>query len=397
MNQSRSLPYWRLSSFYFAYFAALGAMLPYWSLYLKSIEFDAKAIGQLTAILVASKIIAPNVWGWLADHYGRRMLIIQIGSVIALIAFAGAFFTTGFWGLAFVLLLFGFFWNATLAQFEVTTLNYLGESHHGYSKIRVWGSIGFIVTVWLLGVLFEKIEIRYLIHIIFFIMALILIASLLVSDSQAAEHHAEHRSIVTTLLQPKVIGLILACILMQASHGPYYTFYTIYLEQHDYSLGFIGEMWALGVIAEVVIFIFMFRLINRFSIKKLFLASMLITSVRWYLIAYYVDSTFLIVFAQLLHAASFGLYHVCAISLFHENFTGPIQGRGQAIYSSMSYGAGITLGSFLSGYAWDSLGSTITFLSASILCLVAAMIVWIWVESIADNVDHEVTNPGMIE
>ena len=140
---NQQVPYWRLSSFYFAYFAALGAFIPYWSLYLQSINFDAEAIGLLSAILVGSKIVAPNVWGWIADRTGERMHIIRIGSVISVIAFVGAFYTTSFWGLAFVMLSFGFFWNATLAQFEVTTLNYLNGSRFQYSHIRLWGSIGF--------------------------------------------------------------------------------------------------------------------------------------------------------------------------------------------------------------------------------------------------------------
>ena len=296
MNQQhQDIPYWRLSSFYFAYFAALGAILPFWSLYLQSIEFDAKAIGELSAILVGSKIIAPNLWGWLADHFGKRMLIIRIGSLISLVAFIGAFYTTSFWGLALVMLLYGFFWNATLSQFEVTTLNHLGNSEQDYSRIRVWGSIGFIVTVWLLGILFEQIEIRYLLHVMFIIMALILLSSLLVNDKNIVKEQQQQKSIMDVLLQTKVIGLILACIFMQASHGPYYTFYSIYLEDHQYSLGFIGKMWALGVIAEVFVFIYMHRLSQWFNIKTLFIASMVITAVRWCLIAWFVDSTAVII------------------------------------------------------------------------------------------------------
>lgn len=387
MSGYQQVPYWRLSGFYFAYFAALGAILPYWSLYLQSIEFDAKAIGQLTAILVASKIIAPNLWAWLADHLGRRMFIIRVGSFISLIAFAGAFFTTSFWGLVWVMLCFGFFWNATLPQFEVTTLNHLAESHHDYSRIRVWGSIGFVFTVWLLGMLFEYQPIKLLIPVIFFIMALIFISSLLVSDHKQISH-TQSVSIIHTLKQPKVIALIATCFLMQASHAPYYTFYSIYLEQHQYSLGFIGNMWALGVIAEVFVFIYMHRLSRLCSIRSLLILSLLLAALRWLLIGYAVETMSIVIFAQLLHAASFGLYHACAISLFHEYFTGSIQGRGQAIYSSMSFGAGLTLGSFLSGYAWGSLGATVTFSTAAIVCLVAAVISWQWLESGTDSQEN---------
>ncbi len=396
MNSSSQVPYWRLSSFYFAYFAALGAFIPYWSLYLQSINFDAEAIGLLSAILVGSKIVAPNLLGWMADHSGKRMRIIRIGSLISVIAFVGAFFTTSFWGLAFVMLSFGFFWNATLAQYEVTTLNYLKNSSYQYSHIRLWGSIGFILIGWLLGLLFEKIEIRYLVHVIFFIMILILISSFLVNDKKESESANEKKSIVSTLSQWKVIGLILGCIFMQGSHGPYYTFYSIYLEENNYSLSFIGQMWALGVIAEVFVFAYMHKLSQCFTIKALFLASILITAVRWSLIASFVDNLAIIIFAQLLHAASFALYHACAITLFHEYFTGSIQGRGQALYSSAGYGLGITLGTYLSGLVWDKIGGTQTFLWAAVCCVIAFVIVLFSVTSDRDK-GKTIRNPDMME
>ena len=150
------MPYWRLSAFYLFYFASLGALIPYWSLYLQGLGFGAAEIGELIAILMGTKLIAPNVWGWMADRFGRRMAIIRLASLLSAVTFVGVFFGEGFWWLALVMTVFSFFWNASLPQFEATTLSHLGDSTHRYSTIRLWGSIGFIVTVagmgWLLGV-----------------------------------------------------------------------------------------------------------------------------------------------------------------------------------------------------------------------------------------------------
>ncbi|MDH3934930.1 MAG: MFS transporter, partial [Gammaproteobacteria bacterium] len=145
--------YWRLSGFYLFYFASLGALLPYWSLYLKSLDFSITEIGQLMAILMATKIVAPNVWGWIADHTGQRMAIIRVASLLSIITFAGVLVSDAFWWLVLVLVLFSFFWNATLPQFEATTMSHLGGEMHRYSGIRLWGSVGFIVAVAGLGVL----------------------------------------------------------------------------------------------------------------------------------------------------------------------------------------------------------------------------------------------------
>ena len=151
-----AVPYWKLSGFYFFYFASLGVLIPYWSLYLKSLGFNSLTIGSLVAILPATKLIAPYIWGWLADHTRRSMLIIRIACLLAVISFSLVFVSQQLWWLASVMVLFSFFWNATLPQFEAMTLNHLGEDSHKYSMIRLWGSLGFIVIALLIGYLLGK-------------------------------------------------------------------------------------------------------------------------------------------------------------------------------------------------------------------------------------------------
>ena len=171
----KSVPYWKLSGFYFFYFASLGVLIPYWSLYLKSLGYHSLTIGGLIAILPATKLIAPYICGWLADHTRRSMLIIRVTSVLALLSFSLVFASQQLWWLTFAMLLFSFFWNATLPQFEAMTLNHLGDDTHHYSMIRLWGSLGFIVIVVLVGDLLEGYGadiIPLVVLVTFFIIAL---------------------------------------------------------------------------------------------------------------------------------------------------------------------------------------------------------------------------------
>jgi MFS family permease len=108
------MPYWRLSGFYFFYFATLGVLVPYWGLYLQSVGFTPVDIGNLIAILMFSRIVAPMVWGWIADHRESRMAVVRLASFLTIVAFSGAFFGSSFWWLAVVMLLFSFFWHASL-------------------------------------------------------------------------------------------------------------------------------------------------------------------------------------------------------------------------------------------------------------------------------------------
>ncbi|MGM0592934.1 MAG: MFS transporter [Pseudomonadota bacterium] len=373
------MPYWRLSGFYLFYFASLGAVVPYWSLYLKSLGFSSLEIGQLMAILMATKIISPNIWGWIADHTGKRMAVVRWGSLLAVVSFCGVFLARDFWPLAAVMLLFSFFWNAALPQFEASTLSHLGKESHRYSMVRLWGSIGFIVAVAGLGPLIDSFGPALLPPVLLLMFLAIWGSALVAPESADPVSTQEHTSIWRVLRQPKVLALLAVTFLVQASHGPYYTFYTIYMEGFGYSKGVIGQFWALGVIAEVLIFLVMAQLVRRYTLPSLMLWATGLTALRWLLTGAVPESLPVMLFAQLLHAASFGVFHATAIALFHQFFVGRHQGRGQALYSSLSFGAGGAFGALYSGMAWDVIGAATTYYIAAALAALSVGISWRWI------------------
>ncbi|KPK51543.1 MAG: MFS transporter, partial [Thiotrichales bacterium SG8_50] len=178
------MPYWRLSGFYFFYFAVLGSLVPYWSVYLRSTGFDETDIGKLMALLMLSRIVAPYLWGWIADHRGQGMLVVRLAALLAALTYVGVFFTTNFWWLALVMLIFSFFWNATLPQLEAATMNHLGGEATRYARVRLWGSVGFIVAVIGLGVLFDQVETWWLLPVVLVLLVGIWVSSLLVPERE---------------------------------------------------------------------------------------------------------------------------------------------------------------------------------------------------------------------
>ncbi len=373
------MPYWRLSGFYLFYFALIGALIPYWSLYLKDLGFSAQDIGILMAVMLATKIVSPNVWGWIADHTGKRMLIVRVGCLLAAVAFSGVFLGDSYWWLVLVMLVFSFFWNATLPQFEVTTFNYLGQQSHRYSSIRLWGSVGFIVTVVVVGPVLDLQGVAILPVILMMLFVGMWLSSLLVPEKASQHLPLTHEPLLKVLRRPEVLALLVVCFLLQASHGPYYTFYTIYMEDHGYSRALIGQLWALGVVAEVGVFLLMHRWVPRFGLRNLLLVSLGLTALRWMLIGQFPELTAVMIFAQILHAASFGIYHAVAIQLVHRYFTGRNQGRGQALYSSISFGAGGAAGSFASGLGWETIGPANVYWVAALLALLAFFVAAVWI------------------
>jgi PPP family 3-phenylpropionic acid transporter len=179
------------------------------------------------------------------------------------------------------------------------------------------------------------------------------------------------------LKRPEVVALIAACALMAVAHGPYYAFFSIHVVEHGYSKGLTGWLWALGVICEIAIFWWLPRLYSAFTLRNILIGSFALAAARFLLIGWAVDSLALLLLAQALHAASFGSFHAAAIGIVHQLFRGRHQARGQAIYGSLTFGVGGTIGSIASGYLWDHAGPPLTFTAAS-ACALAGMLLIVW-------------------
>ncbi len=372
-----NVPYWRLSGFYFFYFAFVGIMSPYWGLYLKSLGFVSTQIAILISLSTVMRMFAPTLWGWLADKRGKRVDIVQLSAFLALLFFLGVFIDSHFAWLFVVLALMSFFWSASLPLVEALTLSHLKDAAHHYGRVRLWGSVGFIFMVVGLGYWLDHHPVGTIPLFVLGSLAGLLLLSRHIPEGQVAPHSHEQGSIWHVLRQPEVLGLIIACFLMSAAHGPYYTFYSIYLVDHGYSKSHVGWLWAIGVVSEIVVFLFAPHLFKRFSAAAVLLVSLALAAVRFTIIAWGVDVALLMVLAQVLHAATFGAFHASAVSLVHQHFRGRHQSKGQALYSSVAFGAGGTFGGLVSGYMWDKAGASWTFtgsaLSAALGVLVFAL------------------------
>ncbi|WP_299977980.1 MFS transporter [uncultured Pseudoteredinibacter sp.] len=352
-------PYWRLSTFYFFYFAVLGALVPFWALYLQSLSYSAQQIGYVMAALAISRIVAPNIWGYLADKTGQRLRIIRWGSCLAALCFLGVFWQSSYLAMFSVVIAYSFFWNAVLAQFEVVTLDHLTENTEQYSRIRLWGSVGFIVAVMLLGALFDAFSIALLPVAMLVLLLAIWLSSLTVTEakprslvSKSSDNVALER-FLDIVRRREVWVFFTASFFLQISHGAYYTFFSVLLEQHAYSGFAIGLLWALGVLAEIILFMYMPSLLRRFGARLLFWAALLAAAGRWLLTPVLADSLLALILLQCLHALTFGAAHAVSIEWVHRFFPNSSHGQGQALYTAMCFGAGGAIGAILCGYLWD--------------------------------------------
>jgi len=373
------LPYWRLSGYYFFYFAFIGAFSPYFGLYLQSLTFSAWDIGLLMSQMQLMRLFGPYLWGALADHLGRRVPIVRLAGVISLVGFSVFFFVRSFEAFLVAMALLAFFWSASLPLVDTLTFEHLRDEPARYSRIRVWGSIGFVVAVMGTGALLDHLPLFSLLWVISAMLAGILLYAFLVPEGPPPPHVREHPPVGEVLRQTRVRALFASCFAMSAAHGALYVFYSIYLSDHGYSKSLVGGLWSLGVLAEIVVFVFMSRLMRRFGLRRILLASFAAAVLRFMMIGWGVESLAVIVLAQLLHGLTFGAYHAASITAVNRWFAGRCQARGQALYSSLSFGAGGLLGGLLSGWMWDGLGAALTFSLSALFALLGLLLVALWV------------------
>lgn len=369
---------WHYSTFYFFYFTTIGVIVPYWSLHLQYIGFNATEIGQLMAILLITKVVAPNIWASIVDGFiaerGGALILLKFAIFFALLLFSLLYWASSYWAVAVLMLGYCVFWNASLPQIESATLNYLNDQRDQYGAIRLWGSIGFIVTVSLLGVLIDWAGPKVIFPAGVVCLVLLLIVSLFMRDvSLTAPAKRIASGSIRSLISPKVILLLVLCVLMQASHAPFYTFFSIYLESYGYSKSLIGVLWSLGVVFEIIVFIFCHKIMRRYRLTHLLSLTFLIAGIRWFLLAQYPETLTVVLISQVMHAITYGLYHSVMIQLIDRYFQGPYQVRGQALYSSITFGVGGAAGSIASGYIWTFYGANALFYSVGFMMLVVAV------------------------
>lgn len=361
----------RLGGFYFFYYSIVGTFMPYWNLYLQDQGFNYQEIGVLSSIAIVTRFFAPLVWGWIADKSGKRMLLVRIATWMESCIWLAIFIVPNtFQSVALLMLIFSFFQNAILAQFEGVTLFWL-DDHKAklYGKIRKWGSVGFIVGVFTIGAILEIVHISMLPILLLIIASLAFIWSFTIREPDSAPTSQKHlEPLLPVLKRPTVAAFFAIEFILLFSHAPFYSFYSNFLKSLNFSTTEIGFLWAMGVFAEIFMFSIASKIFQRFSWRSLVIVCLLVTSIRWMLVAVFSHYFIGQLFAQCLHAFSFGLFHLIAMRVIFQNFSAGQQGRGQALYSTM-WGLGVAFGSVLAGHFWKILSGELIFMCASVVVL----------------------------
>lgn len=366
--------HFNLSRFYFIYYFFVGLFVPYWGLYLTFKSFTPIEIGFLLSFFQLSRIFAPNLWGWIADHTEKRSLWIRLTAFIGFVGFIGIFWADSFIEIFVIMMAMSVFTSSTLPLAESLTLSHLATTNGHYSKIRAWGSFGFIMAALSFGFILDSLGMHYLLIVLCITQFLIFIFSYGVPEKPYHRKKLTQNSFIKILKKPEVFSLLLACALMVTSHGLLYNFYSIYMNDQGYSNSIIGFLWALGVICEIFIFFLMPKITRYLNFKQILLISLFIAVVRFYLIGSFADCLLIILIAQMMHAFTFGSFHVASIEMINQFFSGKNHAKGQALYNSITYGVGGALGGLGGGYVIQMYSASTAFTLSALFPLIGFFI-----------------------
>jgi len=355
--------------FFFAYYGFVGVFAPYASLYFANRGMTAAQIGILMSLMQSMRIVGPNLWGWIADRTRHRVFVLRATALAALCAFSGMFFGRNFTQFFIVMAVTNAFTSAHGPLSEALMLSQMRGDLTHYGRLRLWGSVGFIASVMAAGYLLDWYAIDLMPWIALAMVMLVCIASLTIREISHPHTHHETHSVAALLKRREIIAFFISTFLMIGAHSALYVFYSLYLAQLGYSKTVIGLMWSLGVVAEIVFFFYQAPVFRRIGVQSLMLISLLIAVVRFLMIGFGASSWWWLGVAQLLHAATFGAHHSSSVMTLQRWFSGPLQARGQALFVSISYGLGGTLGGILLTGVWDKFGARAVYLVAAILAL----------------------------
>jgi PPP family 3-phenylpropionic acid transporter len=355
----------RYSLFYFCYYAGLGAFSPYIGRFVDALGHSGYVLGLMMALWYGSRVLGPPAWTALLARSERPGLYLLFGSVLALVACAGFTTFNSALGLCVVMALFGLAVNPLLPQFEAMTLSALGERSAEYGRIRVWGSIGFLLVASSYGWLLDRLGAAAFPWLVLPLYLALVLSALPHRRAQAQHEDSPHPNLAQLLRRPGIPRFLLVALLMQMGFGAFYVFYTLHLQAAGHGGLAIGLLWGTGVLCEIAMFWWMPRLFARHGAHSLLSFCLAVTVLRWVLTALFPGALALMFAVQALHAFSFAVFQSCCMRQMAHSYPGRDAVAGQSLLYSVSSGVGGVLGALLCSALWEWRGGEAAFLGAA--------------------------------
>jgi PPP family 3-phenylpropionic acid transporter len=376
------LPFAALSATYFAH---IGFFNPYLPLWLQHLGLPIVVISLLTSVQSFTRLFAPYLWGVLSDHSGERVRLLRYSAFAALVASAGLWWNGGPWWTGVVLLVMFLHTSSMMSLTEAAMAHLVAGDWGRYGRIRLWGSAGFMVTVFAAGAWFQQFGMGHFPGWTLVSLGAVLACALWLPDLREPRHvegegegegEGGRPAIVPVLRRPGMPWFFASVACHVMAHFTIYGFFSLYLDARGYGKAVIGALWAVSVVVEIAWFFWQGRFVHRLRMPDWLLVCGLATAIRMAMTAGAADSLALLVVAQCLHALTFAAHHTACIAMVTTHFPGRLRGRGQALLTVTGYGVGGVAGVLSGGAIVAALGYEAMFAAAAGLGVLATLCAW---------------------
>ncbi len=332
--------FFKLSAFYFFYFATVGIYVIFLPKVLSDIGYTPSDIGIVLALAPLMRFLTPFLF---LKHISLDGKIFKLTLYIAVIcAYLFEYTIDNFYIFMINNAILGIALSIILPYIEIIALNNLGKSQYG--KSRLFGSIGFMLVALLLAKYLSNPYIALDYYLVATILTAIFSILLIKFDVQHEETEDDKLFSIFTYWP-----FWLSLFLMQVSFGSFYNFFTIYETANGISLEVTGYLWSFGVLCEIIMLYFQGPLLKK-NLLNIIKFSILITSFRWFLLYLFPENLYIGYFTQSIHAISFGLYHSAVIIYLYSLYSN--KKLAQQFMFGIAYGLGAFFGAIISGYTY---------------------------------------------
>lgn len=367
----------RLAAFYFAFLAVYGVQIPFWPVWLASHGLGAIDIGVIVAVGVGARLIGNLLTAHVADRSGERRRLMLALAVLGLAAYGLFALIDGFWGILAVSIVSSLLFPPIMALGESLTMTGVGRLGLDYGRIRLWGSLSFILAAAVSGHVLVEAPPAAILWMVLATVAATAVACAGLPDLRIEAAPVSAGLPLARVLEDRGLILMLAAAgLIQGSHAVYYAFGTLHWQAAGMSDDVIGLLWAEGVICEIVLFAAGGAVLRRIPAPWLIAMAGGLAVLRWLVLG---STTALpaVIAVQALHAFSYGAAHLGAIHVLAKTVAPALSATAQSLYAALVMG--LALGSMLlaSGPLYQALEGRAYFamaLGAALGCVLAVML-----------------------
>jgi PPP family 3-phenylpropionic acid transporter len=365
---------------YFGYYMALGSLFPFINLYYERLGLSGMQIGALAALPVLASSITALVWGGLADALGAHRAILRTALALSPAAVLMLLLANSFASLVPIVAAYAVLGSAIVPLLDSAALEEAETHQRSYGSLRVWGTIGWSCSTWLVGELIEALGMRLLFYGYAAGVALTFAVSLFQKPRRQVLRSPMASGLRSLLLRRGFLVFLLSIFLLGTTIGAVNSFFSLYLDGLGAGEGVIGLAWTISALSEIPVMLASGGIMRRVGAEGLLTISFLTYALRWLLFSLITDPGWVLL-PQILHGLSFGAFLVGGVNYVNERTPEGLSTTGQAVFNTVSYGLGAIAGSLLGGYLYDQVGMISLFRILSAMAATGLLVFWAFHQS----------------